>query len=98
MKPPRRVVSFCQCGNTHHHAILTLDECDDPTFGLVELECCIAVHLAPHPSFFRRFWNAIAYLFAGRAHCYEEVMLSESDAEEMRDMLGEFVAMSRGLR
>lgn len=98
MKPPRRVAAFCQCANYHHHAVLTLDEWNDSAFGLVELECCLAIHLAPHPSFLARVWNALAYVFTSRARCYQEVMLSESDAEEMRDLLGEFVAMSRGLR
>jgi hypothetical protein len=37
-------------------------------------------------------------VFTGRSDCYEEIMISEEDAEEMRDLLGEFVALNRALR
>lgn len=98
MYQPRRKAVFCKCTSHHHHAVVDLDVWVDPIMGMTDLECTIAIHLAPHPSFLTRVWNAIAYVFTGYNECYGEVMLSEEDAEELRDILGEYVAMSRGLR
>lgn len=98
MYQPKRKAIFCRCTNHHHHAVLTLDEWHDSDFGLTELECLLDIHIAPHPSFLTRVWNAIRYVFTGNGDCYEQVMITEEDAEEMRELLGEFVAMSRGLR
>jgi hypothetical protein len=98
MYQPKRKAVFCKCTNHHHHAILTLQHWQDPKLGLTDLECCLDLHIAPHPSFLKRLRNAIRYVFTGRSDCYEEIMISEEDAEEMRDLLGEFVALNRALR
>jgi hypothetical protein len=91
----KKLLVSCLCTNPEHSMIIELFEWKKE--GIVDdVDLNIYIHLQ-RVGFFQRIKNAFSYII-GRKVCYEEILLDENKAVEIKNIIDQYLVYKRSFK
>ena len=89
----------CICHSTDHLIKMQIFEWGKDK-DLEDVDLAVSVHMSPEPSFFKRIWIAIKYIFGHQSQFgeFSEILLDDKKTEEIIEFLEYYLEKKKILK